>query len=268
MPISHTINQMWLDRVDEFAGPPLDRFPNYKEYMESWTLQNPDFTYRLWNKHDIMTLWNDKRVARWAKLPSMMRHHIELCDVSRYILELLKGGIYADLDFKNIRPLKDVIEGKEIMLVHEPEEHTQWISLGPGSYQVVTPISNGIMASAPGHPFWEAVLNHILENYETDIKNGKMATETTGPFMLQRVLSKYGWMNIESPCDFIYYSLYGISEHCGGREPYTVTKWNEGTGWTAEYDQTTNKTAIALVIVAILILTPLLLLFIFGRRHL
>ena len=264
MPIPHVVHQMWLDRVDKFAGPPLDRFPNYKEYMQSWTLQNPQFTYRLWNKSDIMALWSDKRAARWSRIPSMMKHHIELCDVSRYLVELLEGGIYADLDFKNIRSLKDVIEGKEIMLVHEPEEHTQWIPTG----QVIHPISNGIMASAPGHPFWEFVLDHILNNYENDIRSGKMATETTGPIMLHHIVSKYGTISIESPCDFIYYSLYGPSTHCVGKDPYTVTKWNEGTGWTAEYDQTTTKTAITLVVIAILILTPLLLLFIFGRRRL
>lgn len=270
MPIPHVIHQMWLDRIDPVGGPPLDRFPIYKEYMESWKIHNPTWTYRLWNKNDIMTLWADKRAARWASLPGKMKHLIELCDISRYLIELLEGGFYADLDFLNKRSLDEAVEGKEILLVGEPEEHTKYTPLGPGSYNVVNPISNGIMASAPGHPFWAAVLDYILDNYESNLRKSKMAIETTGPYMLFHVWSKDEWshLNVESACSFIYYSLYGVSTHCGGKNPYTVTKWNEGTGWPAEYDQTTTNTAIMIAIIAILLLAPLLLLWTFNRRRL
>lgn len=262
MPIPHIIHQMWLDRADPTLGPPLDRFPTYKEYMASWKIHNPTFNYHLWNGVEIRQLWADPRAAKWASLPNRMRHHIELCDISRYLLELLEGGIYADLDFLNQQSLIKAIEGKEIILVNEPEEHEQ-SSL---------PISNGIMASAPGHPFWALVLDHIDANYETLADAGKMATETTGPFMLAELIRLNGpgileGGQIESACDFIFYTIGGgPSKACESSNPYTVTKWNEGTGWPIEYDQTTPKTATAIAVIAILILVPLLLMWMFNRR--
>jgi mannosyltransferase OCH1-like enzyme len=86
------------------------------------------------------------------------------------------GGVYADLDYRFFRPF-DLLEHDLVL----PSE----TALCDGIR-----IGNSIMASRPGHPFWELVFESFLASDLQDADEDGVL-HGTGPFFLTSVLERY-----------------------------------------------------------------------------
>lgn len=108
-------------------------------------------------------------------------------DALRYFLLAHYGGVYADLDCECLRPLDELLRGRQLIAGCEPEEHLAKVGALRGlglNYMVC----NAMLASIPGHPFWQHVFRY-LKQYATYM--GPL--ETAGPVMLTRSWQTFEW---------------------------------------------------------------------------
>lgn len=94
---------------------------------------------------------------------------VQRADVVAYELAYVFGGIVANCDIEPLRPLDDMLYGVEAFAVREQ---------GPW-------ISNALIGSVPGHPFWQAVIARLPQRYR--LAAGRPMNEQTGPHLLTEV---------------------------------------------------------------------------------
>ncbi|AYV85696.1 MAG: glycosyl transferase [Satyrvirus sp.] len=241
--IPKIIHQMWLDKKISNNDYSPEK---YKPFINSFREHNPEFIFEFWNMDRAKDLFEkypeiDKYKNIWYNLP----HHIQKCDMARFLIIYLFGGIYIDLDFvcfKNLSPLLD----RELLLVYEPVEHSE-IYKDP----IERRLYNGFIGSVPKHKFWLDWLDFILES----LKKTDDVMYTTGPINFRIFLnqSKYKNIKLTDTCDIIpLYFKNGsnyVTRNCVHRNNnsqkidadyhkkignFTHTKWYEGSGWGAE----------------------------------
>ena len=152
-------------------------------FQQSWQRHHPDWEYCLWTDRD-----NREFIARhypWF-LPIFDGYATPICrvDAVRYFLLRHYGGVYADLDFECLRPLDDLLEGREAVLGLEPDRHMDWHHEKMAEHAALA--CNAWMASRPGHPFWDHVIDWLVREHR---RPGPL--DATGPFLLTRALESY-----------------------------------------------------------------------------
>jgi inositol phosphorylceramide mannosyltransferase catalytic subunit len=242
--IPKILHRMWLDK----SITNNDRAPKkYDKFIKSFDDHNPDFAVLFWNRDKIYGLFdNHPEILKYKQVWENLPHHIQKCDMARFIILYLYGGIYVDLDFmcfKNLSPLLN----RDLLLVFEPREHSEtWDD------PVEARLYNGFIGSVPKHLFWLEWLNFIVES----LKKTSDVMYTTGPvnFRLFFDQSRYNNTPTVSTCDILPIYLINnanyITKTCVDRNQgseiikddnyyktfnnYVHTKWSEGSGWGNE----------------------------------
>lgn len=229
------LHQIWLDKNNKGK---VDIPDKYKElgYSEILKTLNPTFKYELWNQEKIENLLkNNKNLSRWKDFYyNGLTEHMERCDFSRYLIMYTFGGIYLDLDFKCFKSLLPLLNDREIGIVFEPDR--TW-----NNRKVVV---NGFMLSRPNHHLWYALMNYIMEKYNSypGLPLSEKVLYNTGPYALSNFIYQ---INLQDRSEYFIDSclivpLVGnplnLAENCVKRnltldDAYTVTFWNEGTRW-------------------------------------
>jgi hypothetical protein len=167
-----TLHQTWKTR--EIPA-------EWRHCVESFARHNPDFTYRLWSDDDARAL-----VA--GQFPGLLDtfdrypYPILRADLFRYLVLFRHGGVYADLDVLFLAPLRPLLSAGGVVLGLEPPAHARL----HGVSQVV---GNAVIASEPGHPLWQ----HVLETLQAagpSCLTHRDVLELTGPLRLQRILDQ------------------------------------------------------------------------------
>jgi mannosyltransferase OCH1-like enzyme len=97
------------------------------------------------------------------------------------------GGLYVDLDFECLRPLDDLLT-QDIVSVGRERGGLGWYK------RRLDYACNALLASPPGHPFWEFLLKRFVEcarpksRWESAIS---YVLSTTGPQILDITISDY-----------------------------------------------------------------------------
>ena len=81
----------------------------YQENQNSWRVQNPGYSYTLWNATMIEELIRSK-YPEIEKLYHSYEHWVRRADVARYLILHQFGGFYVDIDLKCIKPLSHLID--------------------------------------------------------------------------------------------------------------------------------------------------------------
>ena len=167
--IPKIIHQTWKDRKVPQA---------LSGYCDTWRKAHPDWEYRLWTDAD-----NREFLARhyaWF-LPVFDNYPspIMRADAVRYFILFHFGGVYADLDMECCRSVSPLLAGRPLVLGLEPDAHLSTPLARERSLTRI--IGNALMASVPGHPFWETVFKALVGAHRDP---GPL--DATGPFMLTR----------------------------------------------------------------------------------
>lgn len=227
--VAMIVHQMWLDERDPDAGPPARYLT--PQFCGGFRAQE-GLAYKFWRGRDIERLLAEhEELARWRALYKRVRLHIQRCDLARYMVLWLFGGLYCDLDFQALRPLRAWLTGREMLLTLELTNTSQTLAhrLLPNTVTVC----NGFLASAPRHPFWPALLDYIAARYDPALG----VLETTGPAMLGRFCAAARCGPRDRPSWYVDNCLVlperrsGLRAGCVRTLPYVTTKWNEGSGW-------------------------------------
>jgi mannosyltransferase OCH1-like enzyme len=242
--IPKILHRMWLDKTilnNEHAPKKYDRF------IKSFDEHNPDFRVMFWNMDKVKKLFDqNSEIAKYKETWYNLPHHIQKCDMARFIILYLYGGLYVDLDFmcfKNLTPLLN----RDLLLVLEPPEHSE-IWMDP----IQARLYNGFIGSVPKHPFWLDWLDFIVAS----LKKTSDVMYTTGPvnFRIFFNQSRYSNTPLVDTCDLLPIYLTNntnyITRACVGRNQgskiikndnyyktfgnYAHTKWSEGSGWGNE----------------------------------
>lgn len=148
--IPHIIHQIWLSS-DEESSVPVAFIDNVKSYIK----HNPDWTYFLWTNDTARQLLKDRfpnLLGFYDRLPKI----VSKGDMLRYVVLFEYGGVYADFDTINYRPLDRVTVKYPCVLVPEPFEHAvMW-------YNVPYVVINAIMLCRPKHPFFKQIVDSLL----------------------------------------------------------------------------------------------------------
>ncbi len=242
--IPKILHRMWLDKTitnNEHVPQKYDRF------IKSFSDHNPELTVMFWNMDKVKKLFDyNPEIAKYKETWINLPHHIQKCDMARFIIMYLYGGIYVDLDFmcyKNLSPLLN----RDLLLVFEPVEHSEiWHD------PIEARLYNGFIGSVPKHQFWLDWLDFIVAS----LKKTSDVMYTTGPvnFRIFFNQSRYRGTPIVSTCDLLPIYLTSntnyITRGCIDRNNnskiitsddyyktfgnYAHTKWSEGSGWGNE----------------------------------
>jgi mannosyltransferase OCH1-like enzyme len=160
----------------------------YANCIRSCLQLNPDWRYMFWSDQDARTFIRDKYPA-YLSMFDTYNNKLMKADAMRYFVLDYYGGMYMDMDVKCLRPIKEYLADKRMVLV--PEPHVQSMLL----YKKFSIVTNAIMASEPSHPFLSYVIDQLQRfQVKTHVKN---VIYVTGPNMLQAVLESY---RDEYPC--------------------------------------------------------------------
>jgi len=228
MFIPKIIHQTWRDRRIPAA---------FQRYVDSWKQRHPDWEYRLWTDRDNRRFI--KRHYRWFLAQyDAYRWPIQRADAVRYFILHRHGGLYVDLDFQCLKPLDALLEGKQCVLGLEPHQHC----LDHCQEQIV---SNALMAAAPGHPFFGAVIDQ-LPKYAERVNTVQPILETTGPFMLSHVYADFSARHTIHlvPSKYLFPLSMDQADACrksrrapGNLDEAYAIHFHVGTWWRAEHLQ-------------------------------
>ncbi|MBA3815672.1 MAG: hypothetical protein H0X29_03970 [Parachlamydiaceae bacterium] len=185
--IPKIVHQIWLgsDVPEKFAL-----------WMSTWANMQ-GWEYKLWTdvEADQFPLYN-------RDLYEKAKGYGEKSDILRYEILFNHGGLYVDVDFKNINTqiFDQFNQSYDFYVGLEPMEHRQPIN---------SPlIGNAIMASIPGHPLMEKVILEMDLHYTQN--ETSWAVVTTGPVYLTKQFHEYNqsqdnkYINIVLPPTFFF----------------------------------------------------------------
>ncbi|MGB8468157.1 MAG: glycosyltransferase [Candidatus Babeliales bacterium] len=176
--IPKIIHQIWL-------GSPVP--DEYKPWMQSWKQFHPDWMY---------LLWTDKEACKFdmvnRDLFEQARNYGQKSDVLRYELLHQFGGVYADTDFRCLKPF-DVL--------HHCYDFYIGILNGGASEVAI-----GLIGSVPQHPILQCVIQSM---HDVKSDNPEAILETTGNYHFLRHFMAVAPQCIDSriialPCSYFY----------------------------------------------------------------
>lgn len=181
--IPRVVHIVWVSRDGTDADPPA----KFKRYEQGWRTHCGHYETRLWRTSDVERLWREN--SELVEFRSLYEHAllIEKCDLTRYAIMHIHGGVYRDMNVECYRDIDPMLAGREIALSREPPEHLSHVFSGEL-------VGNQFMASRPGHPFWLHTLRYMRDHYRptvslrADDMSNVMAN--TGPLGLGRALNE------------------------------------------------------------------------------
>ncbi|HEX4766820.1 MAG TPA: glycosyltransferase [Lichenihabitans sp.] len=205
------IHQTWRD-----AEIP-ERF---KAFSVSWLRHHPGWDHRLWTDADLRALVAEREPDF---LPVFDGYTRPICraDAGRYILLKHLGGLYVDLDFECFRPLDPLLDGAGLVIGIEPDTHAALEA--PRRRSLARILCPSLIASAPGHPFWDAVIATLVAS-----RDAADVLDATGPFLLTRVYEAFpekSSVRLLSP-DLIYPA---DKTEIGGGRLFDLAAWERAT---------------------------------------
>ena len=167
------IHQTWKTK-----DIPYNIFP--KEWVDSWIKNHPGCDYRLWSDEDNRDLIKS-HYPKFLGLYDSYDSGIKRADIVRYFILHKFGGLYIDLDCVSTQNFSEFLEDKDLAIGIEPEINSSTL------YNNRAILSNALMYSKPGHPFWVYVFRQAIKHQK--INNSPVFE--TGPILLTDAYDEY-----------------------------------------------------------------------------
>ncbi len=187
--------------------------------MESFKQFNPDWLFYFWNDETIKKLIKLHFPSYEIKFNNIDKI-ISKCDIARFMVLYIYGGIYIDVDFYCVRPLDELLQF-DILLFREISEH---------EYRGGQ-LLNGFVGMTLGRQDCLSFIDIMFDNLESKNKNDiNYVMDTTGPRALYEFFKDYDYLSGCSVTPFT--NKQRISSSCDiNNLMYAYTNWNEGSDW-------------------------------------
>jgi hypothetical protein len=114
----------------------------YRRYRASWQRHHPAWHCILWDA-EMLRIHIAAYCLDFLPIYDGFPHDIQRMDSARYCLLDTLGGLYADMDIECLRPVDELLSGRELIL-SETDGY-----------------NNALMGSAPRHVFWKKVFENL-----------------------------------------------------------------------------------------------------------
>jgi mannosyltransferase OCH1-like enzyme len=211
------MHQVWL------SNNPIRPNNMYHDHNQvKWKTMNPEITFKLWHKLDVIDLikthYNDKTLECFQSLTPIICQ----CDFARLLIVYTFGGLYTDVDFIPIKPIKQWCPTYDLsgfLLFAELSEHS------------TTQLCNGFFGSEnPGHPYLKALIDHIIENKTS---SGDVMAQT-GPKLWSKLhLKNFQNMIVQNGAYVMPITDHHIlsQDFDPNHACWAYTDWDAGSGW-------------------------------------
>ena len=173
--IPKIIHQLWNDK---FVPEPV------VPYIKTWIDKHPEWNYWFWPKESQERFLRE-RYPEYLSIYEDYQLDIEKSDMIRFLILYEFGGVYADLDMEVVKPLDDIIKGKQCLMAASTKE-VATIFLETNETYIT---NNALIACRPGHPLLKLVLNSFHKSKKS--KTGQDVMASTGPLFLDSVVKNY-----------------------------------------------------------------------------
>ena len=142
-----------------------------KKYMKSWIKREGNLKVVFWTD-SLMETWVHERFSgtyiyeAWLRIGTTRDAHIKKADIFRALLMWYYGGVYADLDIKLKKSLKNFLKERLTVIVWEPEESMlQWTEYEEGSPRKTLVLSGFLISGHRFSNFLGFYINWVAENH-------------------------------------------------------------------------------------------------------
>lgn len=146
---------------------------SWQAYQQILRRLHPEWTYKLWTDEDNLAFVK-KEFPDFVDVFTGLPKNIMRADVIRYLLMYRLGGMYFDLDYEMLKPFDLTSHDCVLALERDPTV--------PMKDQI---IANASFASAPGHPFFKAVIDDLQAN--PPFRKDSDVLAATGPAFITRI---------------------------------------------------------------------------------
>ena len=249
MGVPKIVHQIWFDFSKDGSGGKL---PDKYAGDQSMCRQvNSDWDFMLWDEEKCLNLMQT-RYPEYVEMYTNYELPIQRVDCAKYFILHAFGGVYMDVDIKCRKPLEFTNDGVYLVKVNS-----------------ICKYNNAFIASSRGDPFWLLVFDILKERSiytRNSIKNLSFnwltIFNTTGPFILDTAVKKYGENNIVSLSGDYFQSC----DLCGNisTEDYYIMHYSDKK-WSTDFESIAvcvwcSKFHILIVVVLILAIAGVLLL--------
>jgi Anp1 protein/glycosyl transferase-like sugar-binding protein len=142
----------------------------------SWKRLHPGWDFRFWSDADLAG-FVDSRCPDYCDLFRGYPNPVMRADLGRYLVLREFGGVYVDLGTEAVASLEPLLTSDVPLFAREPQAHAALEFIRSRGFRSV--ISNAIMLSPAGHPFWDHLLTLIRR-----CRHAHNPLDATGPFVL------------------------------------------------------------------------------------
>ena len=173
--IIHQVYGTFEDNVD------LNDIPLYATQVSKTRqfCETHNIDYKMWGSQECRELLN--KYPQYIDTYNNFREKVMRADFIRYLILFDQGGLYVDC------PINDIDE-----LLHKNEFFVRW-----NNDKKELPY-NAVLGSVKNSTLYAEIIQHLIQSYQEksqmEIYNkwkGRFVFQTTGHYMLQRVLKKY-----------------------------------------------------------------------------
>jgi len=166
-------------------GKSLSDIPIFRDCNEKTIrfAKEHNYEYILWDYQDSINLIH-KYYPQYKQLWEDFTQPIMKADFIRYLILYHYGGIYIDMDIYPIKPFDELLDNKQVF--------TTWSNSSRS-----LPYNALMMSEKHNVVFWD-IAEHSKISFYDKIKinvykewKGRLVFQTTGHFMINRVLKKY-----------------------------------------------------------------------------
>jgi mannosyltransferase OCH1-like enzyme len=235
MPIEHRIHFLWLSKDGQ------DTYPDkYIPYINSWREHNPTAVITVWLTSDLHKFVRQYFPNVYNLLFHQIKPLICTCDILRFMLVYVFGGLYVDMDFYCERSFDDVFNKLDLFLIKDP--------FGP-TYKLF----NGIFGAHMKHPFIQGWVNTLIAKFQrVPVIHASTVLKVSGPDAFHTYyIEHYPGVPIQP------YANFAPPKKKSTNGQYSWTKWNDGSLWQWEG----SKEWICSLILGALLLILLILLY-------
>lgn len=157
----------------------------FSEHLASWRRLHRDWRFEFWDdarSRDFVAEHFPKYIRDYDRMSG-----IKKADVIRIVALYVQGGVYADIDVEAVQsfgPLLSAALAARAGVILGEENFVHSVLLEQRSTWLV---SNAVMASAAGHPFWLEALREIFSHTWC----GDDPVQCTGPRLIDRLSWDY-----------------------------------------------------------------------------
>ena len=169
-----------------FPGDNIENHPRFVECLEENRkfCKEHGYEHKLWGKDEIDQFISSK-FHYYHQLWEDFSQPVQRADFARYCILFIYGGLYIDLDIKIIQDPTPLLDN--------PYFFSTW-----NNDKRMLPY-NAVLGCEDNLKLYQDILQHCRESFYEKIKmeiykkwKGRLVFQTSGHFMLQRVLKRHG----------------------------------------------------------------------------